>query len=123
SIGATSSLTQGAAFKGLGEHFNIEIESQGGQTAEGMRHRVRLVWGMGSYDAEGTLFHRGTPGPRGAPIMLDGTLDTAQGRKAIQIGIATEACTDDADRAHPQRVLVIVQGEGEMRGCGNLAMY
>ena len=113
-----------AAFKGLGEHFNIEIQSEGGPTAEGLRHRVHLVWGMGTYEADGTLFYRGTPGPsRGAPIALDGTLDTAKGKQAIRVEIDTEACTDDADIAHPQRVTVTMQGEPVMRGCGDLAVY
>ena len=112
------------AFMGLGEHFNIEIQGEGGPTAEGLRHRVRLVWGMGTYEAEGTLFYRGTPGPsRGAPIALDGMLDTAKGKQAIRVEIVTEACTDDADVAHPQRVTVTVQGESTMRGCGELAVY
>lgn len=112
------------AFKGLGEHFNIEIRSRGERTAEGMRHSVRLVWGMGTYDAEGTLFYRSAPGPaRGAPIALDGTLQTAQGPKTIRVEIVTEACTDDADRPHPQRVTVALQGETDMRGCGDLAVY
>lgn len=112
------------AFMGLGEHFNIEIQGEGGPTAEGLRHRVHLVWGMGAYEADGALFYRGTPGPsRGAPIALDGTLDTAKGKQAIRVEIATEACTDDADVAHPQRVTVTVQGEPVMRGCGDLAVY
>ena len=112
------------AFMGLGEHFNIEIQGEGGPTAEGLRHRVHLVWGMGAYEADGALFYRGTPGPsRGAPIALDGTLDTAKGKQAIRVEIVTEACTDDADVAHPQRVTVTVQGEPVMRGCGDLAVY
>jgi hypothetical protein len=117
------------AFKGLGEHFNIEIRSEGEQTAEGMRHSVRLIWGMGTYDAEGTLFHRSAadgsmPGPaRGAPILLDGTLETAQGPKTLRVEIVNEACTDDADRPHPQRVTVALQGETRMQGCGDLAVY
>lgn len=112
------------AFKGLGEHFNIEIQSQGEQTPEGMRHSVRLVWGMGTYEGEGTLFYRSAPGPaRGAPILLDGTLQTAQGPKTIRVEITTEACTDDADRPHPQRVTVALQGETGMQGCGDLAVY
>lgn len=117
------------AFKGLGEHFNIEIQSLGERTAEGMRHSVRLVWGMGTYQGEGTLFYRNAPdrsmpGPaRGAPILLDGTLETAQGPKTIRVEITTEACTDDADRPHPQRVTVALQGETGMQGCGDLAVY
>ena len=123
-----------AAFKGLGEYFNIEIQSQGGQTAEGMRHRVHLIWGtpvsaVGTHDAEGTLFYRSTPDRsmpdtvRGAPILLDGTLQTAQGPKTIRVEITTEACTDDADQPHPQRVKIALQGETGMQGCGDLAVY
>lgn len=112
------------AFMGLGEHFSIEIQSQGGQTADGMRHRVRLVRGMGSEQAEGTLYYRGSPGPsRGAPIMLQGSLDTAKGQKTMLVEIATEACTDDADIVHPQRVKIALQGEPQMNGCGDLAVY
>ncbi len=118
------------AFKGLGEHFNIEIQSQGEQTPEGRRHSVHLVWGtpvgsMGTYEGEGTLFYRSAPGPArgGAPILLDGTLETAQGPKTIRVEIVTEPCTDDADRPHPQRVTVALQGETGMQGCGDLAVY
>lgn len=113
------------AFMGLGEHFRIEIQSDGGQTADGLRHRVQLTWGTGTRQAEGTLFYRGTPGytSGGAPIALDGTLDTPVGKKTIRVEIATEACTDEADTAHPQRVTVTVQGEAAMRGCGDLAVY
>lgn len=122
------------AFKGLGEYFNIEIQSQGGQTAEGMRHRVHLIWGtpvgaVGTHDAEGTLFYPSTPDRsmpdtvRGAPILLDGTLQTAQGPKTIRVEITTEACTDDADQPHPQRVKIALQGETGMQGCGDLAVY
>ena len=112
------------AFMGQGEHFRIQIQSEGGAPADGLRHRVHLVWGMGSNDAKGTLFYRGAPGPsRGAPIALDGTLDTAKGSRTIRVEIATEPCIDDADVAHPQRVNVTVQGETRMTGCGELAVY
>lgn len=112
------------AFMGLGEHFSIEIQSQGEQTTEGMRHRVRLVLGMGSEESEGTVYFRGTPGPsRGAAIVLEGNLETAQGQKTIRVEIITEACVDDADVAHPQRVKILLQGEAEMNGCGDLAVY
>ncbi|NOT88065.1 MAG: hypothetical protein HOP03_07775 [Lysobacter sp.] len=113
-----------AAFRGLGEHFNIEIQSEGGPTADGLRHRVHLAWGMGTHEADGTLFYRDTPGPaRGAPIALDGTLDTAKGKQAIRVEIVTAACTDDADVVHPQRVKIALQGESAMAGCGDLAVY
>ena len=112
------------AFMGLGEHFNIEIKSQGEQSTGGMRHHVRLVRGTGSEQAEGMLYYRGTPGPsRGAPIVLAGNLDTAQGSKTVRVEIFTEACTDDADVAHPQRVKIVLQGETDMNGCGDLAVY
>lgn len=113
-----------AAFRGLGEHFNIEIQSEAGPTAEGLRHRVHLVWGAGTEEADGTLFYRGTPGPsHGATIALDGTLDTARRKQAVRVEIVTEACTDEADVAHSQRVTVTLQGEAAMRGCGDLAVY
>jgi hypothetical protein len=112
------------AFMGLGEHFNIEIQSEGGPTVEGLRHRVHLVWGMGTYEADGTLFYRGTPGPsRGVPIALDGTLDTVKGKQVIRVEIVTEACTDDADMSHPQRVKIVLGTEAQMHGCGDLAVY
>ncbi len=124
SPGMVGKVSPVPAFMGLGEHFNIEIQSEGGQTAEGMPHRVHLVWGMGTYDAEGTLFYRSTPGPsRGASIALDGTLETANGQKTIRVEIVTEPCTDDDDRAHPQRVTIVLQGEADMHGCGDLAVY
>lgn len=113
------------AFMGLGEHFRIDIQSDGGQTPDGYRHRVQLTWGTGTRQAEGTLFYRGTTGTssRGAPIALDGTLDTTAGKKTIRVEIATEFCTDEADVAHTQRVAVTVQGEAVMHGCGDLAVY
>ncbi len=112
------------AFMGLGEHFKIDIQSDGGQTPDGYRHRVQLTWGTGTRQAEGTLFYRGAGAiSRGSPIALDGTLDTAAGKKTIRVEIATEACTDEADVTHPQRVAVTVQGEAVMRGCGDLAVY
>ena len=112
------------AFMGLGEHFRIDIQSDGGQTPDGYRHRVQLTWGTGTRQAEGTLFYRSTgASSRGAPIALDGTLDTTAGKKTIRVEIATEACTDEADVAHPQRVSVTVQGEAVMHGCGDLAVY
>jgi hypothetical protein len=112
------------AFMGQGEHFRIQIQSEGGESADGLRHRVHLVWGMGSDDARGTLFYRGAPGPsRGAPIALDGSLVTAKGSRTIRVEIATEPCIDDADVAHPQRVNITLQGEIKMTGCGELAVY
>ena len=113
------------AFRGLGEHFNIEIQSRGEPAAEGLAHRVRLIRGSGSDEAEGTLFYRGTPGPsRGKPmILLEGTLDTRKGKQAIRVEIVTEPCTDDADVVHAQRVKVVVHGETGLSGCGDLAVY
>jgi hypothetical protein len=112
------------AFMGLGEHFNIQIQSEGGDSPTGLRHRVALAWGTGTHEAEGTLFYRDTPGPsHGAPIALDGTLDTAKGSKTIRVEIVTEPCTDEADVTHPQQVTITVQGETPMHGCGELAVY
>jgi hypothetical protein len=110
------------AFMGRGQYFKIDIQSEGSQTPEGLRHHVQLVWG--TREAEGTLLYRGTPGPsRGAPIALDGTLDTATGKQTIRVEIVTEACTDETHAARPQRVTVTVQGQAAMRGCGELAVY
>ncbi len=113
------------AFMGLGEGFSIEIRSEGERTANGMRHRVHLVWG--THEAEGTLFYRSAsdpnmPGAARTPIALDGILDTAQGRKTIRVDIVAETCAH-ALEAYPQRVTVSVQGETAMRGCGELAVY
>jgi hypothetical protein len=112
------------AFKGLGEHFNIEIQSEGGDSPNGLRHRMRLTRDSGTYEAQGILLYRGIRGPsQGAPITLEGTLDTAKGKKTVRVEIATEACTDEADVVHPQRVRIAVQGETELNGCGELAVY
>lgn len=107
------------AFMGLGEHFNIEIQAEDAQ-----RHRVHLVWGSGTWSADGTVFHRGTPGPKhDGVIALDGTLDTAKGTRAIRVEIRTGHCVDEADRPHPQSVTVQVEGESLLQGCGDLAVY
>jgi len=107
------------AFMGLGEHFNIRIRSIGD-----MRHDVELSWAMGQKTAQGVLVYRGAPGvPHRGPIALDGTLDTADGAKPIRVEIVTEPCTDEADRPHPQRVTVTLEGETTLHGCGDLAVY
>lgn len=107
------------AFMGLGEHFNIRIHATGD-----MRHEVDLSWAMGQKTAKGILVYRDTPSvPRGSPILLDGTLDTAEGTKALRVEIVSEACTDDADRPHMQRVTVAIEGETTLQGCGDLAVY
>lgn len=107
------------AFMGLGEHFNIRIHAIGD-----MRHEVELTWAMGQKTAKGILVYRDTPSvPRGSPILLDGTLDTAEGAKPIRVEIASEACTDEADRPHMQRVTVTLEGETTLHGCGDLAVY
>ncbi|MFD0724694.1 hypothetical protein [Lysobacter brunescens] len=107
------------AFMGLGEHFNIRIQSVGD-----MRHDVELTWAMGQKSAQGVLMYRGAPGvPHRGPIALDGTLDTAEGAKPIRVEIVTGPCTDEADRPHPQRVTVTLEGETTLHGCGDLAVY
>ncbi len=111
------------AFMGQGEHlgkpWTIHLRSEGQ-----MRHSVQLIWKKEHIRRYGDIFYRGTPGPsRGAPIALDGTLDTRQGRKAIHIDITTAPCIDDADVTHPQRVKISVQGEADLQGCGELAVY
>lgn len=106
-------------FIGLGEHFNIRINAIGD-----MRHEVELTWAMGQKTAKGILVYRDTPSvPRRSPILLDGTLDTRDGAKKMRVEIVSEACTDEADRPHPQRVTVAIEGETTLHGCGDLAVY
>lgn len=111
------------AFMGQGEHMGkqwmIHIRSKGQ-----MRHSLELTWAKEHQRSDGELFYRGTPGPsRGARIALDGTLDTAQGTKAIRVEILTEPCADSADVVHPQRIRIFVAGETNLKGCGELAIY
>lgn len=107
------------AFMGLGEHFNIRIQSIGD-----MRHDVELTWAMGEKAAQGVLVYRGAPGvPHRGPIALEGSLDTTEGTKPIRVEIVTEPCTDEADRPHPQRVTVVLEGETTLQGCGELAVH
>ncbi|MBX3712297.1 MAG: hypothetical protein KF800_10085 [Lysobacter sp.] len=107
------------AFMGLGEHFNIRIHAIGD-----MRHEVELTWAMGQKTAKGVLIYRDAPGvPRHSPILLDGTLDTAEGTKTLRVEIVGEACTDEADRPHMHRVTVAIDGETTLHGCGDLAVY
>ena len=107
------------AFRGLGEHFNIRIHAIGD-----MRHEVELTWAMGQKTAKGVLVYRDAPGvPHRGPILLDGTLDTAEGAKALRVEIVGEACTDEADRPHMHRVTVAIDGETTLHGCGDLAVY
>lgn len=111
------------AFMGQGEHmgkqWTIHLRSEGQ-----MRHSIELNSTTEQIRSEGQLFYRGTPGPsRGAPIALDGTLDTRQGRKAVHIEITTASCTDGTNAKYPQRVKISVEGEADLQGCGELAVY
>ncbi len=111
------------AFMGQGEYmgkqWTIHVRSEGQ-----MRHSVQLVWKKDHVRRYGDIFYRGTPGPsRGAPITLDGALDTPQGRKTIRIDITTAFCTDGINAKYPQRVVISVQGEPDLQGCGELAVY
>ena len=107
------------AFRGLGEHFTIDIASAGE-----MRHTVALTWGTGTRHADGEVFWRGAPGPTHAgPIALDGTLMIDGMARRIDVTIIPEACTDEADQPHTHRVVVKVDGEGTLNGCGDLAVY
>ena len=111
------------AFMGQGEYmgkqWTIHLRSEGQ-----MRHSVQLIWKKEHIRRYGDMFYRGTPGPsRGAPIALDGSLDTRQGRRAILIEITTASCTDGTNAKHPQRVKISVQGEADLQGCGELAVY
>lgn len=107
------------AFRGLGEHFNIQITSAGE-----MRHTVALTWGTGTRQADGEVFWRGAPGPKhDGPIALDGTLMVDGMARRIDVEITAGACTDEADQPHTHRVVVKVDGEGTLNGCGDLAVY
>lgn len=107
------------AFMGAGKDFKIDIQSEGD-----MRHRVNLLWDNGSRAGDGVLVYRGTPGPsHGAPITMEGTLNTVRGATPVRVEITTETCTDASGLEHPQRVVVSVQGENAMHGCGELAVY
>jgi hypothetical protein len=107
------------AFRGLGEHFNIQITSAGE-----MRHTVALTWGTGTRQADGEVFWRGAPGPKhDGPIALDGTLMIDGMARRIDVQIIAEPCTDEADQPHTHRVVVKVDGEGTLNGCGDLAVY
>jgi hypothetical protein len=114
------------AFMGQGgrgaKRWMIDIRSEGE-----MRHRVEITWMATHVRMEGEAFYRGTPAAstRGAPIALDGGIDTSlgEGTMRMRIGIFTESCIDDAGVTHPQRVTVSLQGEAELSGCGELAVY
>ena len=112
-------VTPVPAFRGLGEHFNVQITSAGE-----MRHTVALTWGTGTRKADGEVFWRGAPGPKHeGPIALDGTLMVDGMARRIDVEIIPEACTDEADQPHTHRVVVKVDGEGTLNGCGDLAVY
>ena len=105
------------AFRGHAEHWNIQIENTGGYA-----HVVDFNWGSGSQHAVGRLQYQAQPGAvAGAPILLEGSLDTGAGRRAMRVDITPAACTDDADQAYPQSVRVGVEGMAPMLGCGELA--
>lgn len=105
------------AFRGHAEHWNIQIENTGGYA-----HVVDFSWGSGSQHTAGRLQYQAQPGAvAGAPILLEGSLDTRAGRRAMRVDITAAACTDDADQAYPQSVRVGVEGMAPMLGCGELA--
>lgn len=112
------------AFRGQGgrgaKRWTISIHSDGE-----MRHRVELIWAQTHERLQGSVFYRGAPTPstHGAPIALDGTVETAKGSRTVRVEILTEACTDVAGVVHPQRVKIALQGRATMNGCGELAVY
>ncbi|UHQ23380.1 hypothetical protein LVB77_01300 [Lysobacter sp. 5GHs7-4] len=107
------------AFKGLGEHWSVDIQARGG-----MDHSVALVWGSGSYRADGHALYRGQPADAPSSlIVLSGELQTPQGAKPMTIEILRKDCTDDGDRPHQHSVSVHVEGMDALRGCGDLAVY
>ncbi|MFZ5637819.1 MAG: hypothetical protein ACOY82_14655 [Pseudomonadota bacterium] len=122
--GMVGTVSPVPAFRGGGEHWRIRIEAEGGPSPEGLRHRVALTWGMGEREAGGAVYFRGTPGPsRGAPIALDGRLDTPAGARTLRIEIRTEPCVDLDGSTRPQQATVSLEGETPMTGCGELAVY
>lgn len=105
------------AFRGHAEHWSLQIENAGGYA-----HTVDFTWGSGSGHATGNLQYQAQSGAvAGAPILLEGTLDTRAGRRAMRVEITPAACTDDAGQAYPQSVRVGVEGMAPMLGCGELA--
>jgi hypothetical protein len=111
------------AFMGQGgrgaKRWSIDIRSEGE-----MRHRVKFIWTEQHKRWEGEVFYSDEPGPsQGAPIVLEGTLDTAKGKRSIRIGIITERCTDHTGATHPQKVTIALQDAAELNGCGELAVY
>ena len=107
------------AFKGLGEHWSVEIQATGDDD-----HTVALVWGSGSYRASGHARYLGQPADAPSSlILLNGSLETAQGAKSMTVEIARKDCIDDADRPHQHSVRVLVEGMDVLQGCGDLAVY
>ena len=112
------------AFMGQGgrgtKRWTIDIHSEGE-----MRHRVDLIWTQTHRRLQGSVFYRDAPTPstHGAPIALDGSLDTAKGPRKVRIDILTETCTDETKTAYPQRVRITLQDQPIMDGCGELAVY
>ena len=105
------------AFRGHAEHWSIQVENTGGYA-----HAVDFTWGTGSQHATGSLQYQPQSGAvAGAPILLEGDLETGAGRRAMRVEITPAACTDDADRAYPHSVQVAVEGMAPMLGCGELA--
>jgi hypothetical protein len=105
------------AFRGHAEHWSIQVENTGAYA-----HAVDFTWGSGSQHATGSLQYQPQSGAvAGAPILLEGGLETAAGRRAMRVEITPAACTDDADQAYPQSVQVTVEGMAPMLGCGELA--
>jgi len=102
------------------KRWTIQIRSVGE-----MRHHLEFAWTNMDKRLEGEVFYRDVPtvaSEHAPPIMLDGTLNTENGKKTIRVEIATEPCADD-NIPYFQRVKVAVEGESELNGCGALAVY
>jgi len=105
------------AFRGHAEHWSLQVENAGGYA-----HSVDFSWGSGSQRATGSLQYQAQPGAvAGAPILLEGSVDTEAGRRAMRVEITPATCTDDADQAYTHSVRVSVDGMAPMLGCGELA--
>jgi len=106
------------AFRGLAEHWNIEIENE-----EDYRHSVDFIWGSGSHHASGTLHYEPQSSDAASGrLVLSGILATDAGARTMRVEITPMPCTDDADQAHDHSVQITVEGMSQMQGCGDLAL-
>jgi hypothetical protein len=107
------------AFIGQGEGWRVEI-----QALDATQHHIALEWTKTKIAESGTARYRGALDiARGSPLAIDGMLQTGGGAKTLRVEIRTEACIDTAGVAHPQRIMIAIEGRAPLNGCGDLAMY